>query len=75
MANIPNLCAFRPPVTSQVTESVLIALATHAGAVRNERACECTLGGLLQGVGLYSPGDPRPRWCKSALFFGCLSDR
>ena len=53
------MCFPPPSRADQVTESVLVALATHAGVARHKRACECTLGVVCGGLGLCSSGGTR----------------
>jgi hypothetical protein len=79
-----------PSRADQVTESVLVVLATHAVVVSNERACECTLGlvcrGLFAGGWAYTAlAVPAPRYDQliihaglPACFFdfrACISDK
>ena len=70
-----NLLRFPSPRPGQVTESVLVALATHAGVVMHERVCECTLGVVCRGLGLYWPGCTRPLGANQLLFATRFRDR
>ena len=79
-------CAVRPNSRAdQVTENVLVALATHAGVANYERACECTPGGFAGGWAYTRLGVPALRYDQLMIHAGlracifdfraCISDK